>query len=85
MTQSVIENGFWKRNQRTIAPWLFLAPGMIMFIIYVILPIVESVYISFFDWDGLSPHHLTQLGAENFVGLGNYRDLLDDDSFYTSL
>jgi len=69
--------GFWKRNQRHMAPWLFLAPGMLFFLVYVMMPIVESIWISFYDWDGLSP--------KVWIGLGNYAELLDDDSFYTSL
>lgn len=69
--------GFWKRNQRTIAPWLFLAPGLILFLVYVIFPIFQSIWISFYEWDGLGP--------KTWVGLQNYVDLLDDDSFYTSL
>lgn len=69
--------GFFRRNQRKLAPWLFLAPGMLMFLVYVILPIFQSIWISFYEWDGLGP--------KTFVGLQNYRDLLDDDSFYTSL
>ena len=32
-------HGFWKRNQRTLAPWIFLAPGIAMFSLYVIYPI----------------------------------------------
>lgn len=64
-------------TQRTIAPWLFLAPGVLVFLLYVIFPILQSVWISFYDWDGL--------GAAKWVGLRNYSDLLDDDSFYTSL
>jgi multiple sugar transport system permease protein len=70
-------SGFWKRHQQRIAPMLFLAPGIVMFIVYVILPIFESVWISFFDWDGLGP--------KVWVGLGNYTELLGDDAFYTSL
>jgi multiple sugar transport system permease protein len=76
MAQS-IEAGFWKKNQKTLAPWLFLAPGIIMFLLYVIIPIFQSIQISFYEWDGLGP--------KTFVGLQNYRDLLTDDSFYTSL
>jgi multiple sugar transport system permease protein len=72
------EAGFWKRNQRKLAPWLFLAPGMIMFLIYVIAPIFQSVWISFHDWDGLTP-------KMTWVGLQNYVELLDDEAFYTSL
>jgi len=71
------QTGFWKRNQRRLAPWLFLAPGMLFFLVYVIVPIFQSVWISFFDWDGLSP--------KVWVGLGNYAELLDDEAFYTSL
>jgi multiple sugar transport system permease protein len=69
--------GFWKRNQRKLAPWLFLAPGIIFFLVYVIIPIFQSIWISFYEWDGLGP--------KTWVGLQNYRDLFDDDSFYTSL
>jgi multiple sugar transport system permease protein len=68
---------FWKRNQRTLAPWLFLAPGILFFLIYVIIPIFQSIWISFYEWDGLGP--------KTWVGLQNYRDLFDDESFYTSL
>jgi len=74
---SVSDAGFFKRNQRSLAPWLFLAPGMIMFMIYVIIPIFQSVWISFYEWDGLGP--------KTWVGAQNYVDLLDDDSFWTSL
>jgi multiple sugar transport system permease protein len=72
-----IETNFWKKNQKTLAPWLFLAPGIAFFLLYVIIPIFQSIQISFYEWDGLGP--------KTFVGLQNYRDLLTDDSFYTSL
>jgi multiple sugar transport system permease protein len=68
---------WWKRNQRALAPWLFLAPGVLMFIIYVIWPIAGSIWISFFDWDGI--------GIRTWVGIANYVELLDDENFYTSL
>jgi multiple sugar transport system permease protein len=69
--------GFWRQNQRRIAPWLFLAPGMAMFLIYVIIPIFQSIWISFHDWDGL--------GEATWIGIGNYVELLDDEAFYTSI
>ncbi len=67
----------WKRNQRRLAPWLFLAPGAFMFAVYVILPIFQSIWISFYDWDGI--------GEKTFIGLANYVELFDDEAFYTSL
>jgi len=70
-------SSFWKRNQLAIAPWLFLAPGMFMFGLYVIWPILQSIGISFYEWDGL--------GAKKWIGFANYVELMSDDSFYTSL
>ena len=52
-------------------------PGVLIFLVYVIFPIFQSIWISFYEWDGLGP--------KTWVGLQNYIDLLDDDSFYTSL
>ena len=69
--------GFWRRNQRRFAPWLFLAPGMAMFAVYVIAPIFESMWISLYDWDGI--------GEKAWIGLENYVELFDDEAFYTSL
>ncbi len=71
------ERSWFYKNRLKLAPWLFLLPGMIFFVIYVIAPIFQSIWISFFEWDGL--------GEKEWVGLGNYVELLDDDRFYTSL
>lgn len=68
---------FWARNQRRLAPWLFLAPGAFMFAVYVVAPIFESIWISFLDWDGL--------GEARWIGIGNYVELSGDPAFYTSL
>jgi multiple sugar transport system permease protein len=68
---------YWKQNQQRLAPWLFLAPGIFMFAIYVIFPIFQSMSISLYAWDGL--------GEKEYVGLANYVELMDDRAFYTSL
>ncbi|WP_186393678.1 MULTISPECIES: carbohydrate ABC transporter permease [unclassified Pannonibacter] len=68
---------FWKARQRMLAPWLFLAPGALMFVFYVIAPVFQSVSISFYDWDGI--------GTARWIGAGNYAELLDDEAFYVSL
>ncbi|MFN3846240.1 MAG: carbohydrate ABC transporter permease [Paracoccaceae bacterium] len=70
-------SALWKANQRKIAPWLFLAPGLLMFMVYVIIPIFQSIWISFYDWDGL--------GEARWIGTANYVELADDHAFYTSL
>jgi multiple sugar transport system permease protein len=60
-----------------LVPWLFLAPALAMFMVYVIGPIFESMALSLYDWDGL--------GAPTYIGLDNYRELWTDPDFWTSL
>ena len=72
-----VMRAFWKTNQQTIAPWLFVLPGLLMFSLYVLIPIFQSLSISFYKWDGL--------GEKTWIGMGNYVELIDDEAFYTSL
>ncbi len=74
---SVVERSWWQRNQQRLTPWLFLLPGMLMFAVYVVGPIVQSFWLSLFDWDGL--------GAKTWIGTANYSELWSDPNFYTSL
>ena len=67
----------WRQRQRKYAPFIFLAPGIFMFLVYVVFPIFESMAISFYDWDGI--------GEKTFIGIENYIELLDDEAFYNSL
>ena len=64
-------------KQQQWMPLLFLAPAVLMFAVYVILPIIQSVWLSLFEWDGL--------GDKTFVGLANYIELFSDDQFWTAL
>ncbi|MCM3595484.1 sugar ABC transporter permease [Metabacillus idriensis] len=56
---------------------LFLAPAIIIYIIYVLYPIFSTLLYSFYDWDGV--------GAGTYVGLQNYANLLNDSIFWTSM
>ncbi|MGR3484374.1 MAG: carbohydrate ABC transporter permease [Paracoccaceae bacterium] len=64
--------GWVHRNRQALAPWLFLAPGIAFFALYVVIPIGQSFHISLYEWSGLG--ELTENGT--FVGLGNYYDIL---------
>ncbi len=70
-------------NQRAVAPWLFLAPGLFMFVFYVIWPIVQSITLSFYDWNGLYNKDGAFTGT--FIGMGNYAELMTDPAFNVSL
>lgn len=68
---------WWSRHQIQVIPWLFLAPALIMFGVYVIAPIFQSMALSFYDWDGL--------GTPKYIGLDNYRELMTDPDFHLAL
>lgn len=57
-------------NKLTI--FLFLAPGLLLFIGILIAPIIMSAYYSLFDWN--------LFGSKKFVGLGNYKDLFTKEN-----
>ncbi len=67
-TSPPVERGWYKRNEIAITPWLFLLPAMLFFAVYVIIPIGQSFWISFHQWDGL--------GEKTWVGTANYERLL---------
>lgn len=76
-TDAPTNSSWYKRNEISVTPWLFLIPGVAFFLLYVIFPIFSSINVSFYDWDGL--------GEATYVGLGNYEELYWDDAFYVSL
>jgi len=58
--------------------WLFVLPGMIVFFLFLLIPVSESVPFSFFKWNGLGP-------MTNFVGADNYTYLATNSVFQQSL
>lgn len=60
----------------TLAQYLMLAPFMLIFIVYVVIPVISSAFLSFTSFDMLS--------MPKFNGLDNYqRMILDDEIFGT--
>jgi multiple sugar transport system permease protein len=60
-----------------MAPTMFILPGALLFGIVIIIASIQTVWVSFFDWDGVGDMH--------WVGLSNYAQLVDDPQFYVSL
>ncbi|MDF3073443.1 MAG: transporter substrate binding inner rane protein [Alphaproteobacteria bacterium] len=56
---------------------LLLAPGVLLFAVFVIYPIAASFVLSLQSWNGL--------GAKTWIGFGNYAELFSDHVFYTAL
>lgn len=57
--------------------YMFIAPALISFVIFVIYPVIASFVISGFDWGILS--------SPSFIGLENYKTLFKDPVFLESL
>ena len=71
-----------KRSRRlmmreTVTSYLFLAPFLVFFILFVIYPMFMCVYTSFFD---------ATMGRDDiFIGFQNYATLFQDPVFWTAL
>lgn len=66
--------GISHRAQDNLTIVLFLLPGLLLFLVFVTYPIFQSIYYSFFDWNGFGP-------AEDFIGLDNFTRILTDKIF----
>lgn len=53
---------------------VFLLPPLLLYGAAVLFPILQSLYLSFFSWDGISP--------KVFVGLSNYTRMLGGDDIF---
>lgn len=56
---------------------LFVTPSILLFLIFVILPAITALYLSFTRYDILTP--------AQWIGLDNYKRILDDTLFHRSL
>src|SRR5258708_7657725 len=61
-----------------LVPYLFLLPGAILFLLFIIWPMLYSLRISFYQWNIVHPEQ--SVG----VGLQNYADALNDPVFQRS-
>ena len=66
-----------KRQQKDWAPYAFLAPVLVFFVVFFLLPVGFSLYLTFTRWNGLS--------APRFIGLDNFTFILQDNNFRRSL
>ena len=63
-----------------VAPYVFLSPFVILFVVFGIFPLAFSLYLAFQSWEPTSG-----LGAMQFVGLDNYIFALQDEWFWKSM
>jgi multiple sugar transport system permease protein len=70
--------GVLKEMRREWTAYLFNAPGMILFAVFVVYSVITSFNLSFHEWNILEPE-------KPFVGLQNYREVMGDERFWASV
>ena len=69
-------NPIKKNKMDKVWPYIFVMPGILLFICFVFIPLVQTIGYSFTDWSGL--------GEKNFVGFSNYIDFFKDKTVLIS-
>ena len=65
-------------NGKLATVLLFLPPALLLFTVFVALPMGEAAWYSFYNWNGYG-------APETFVGLKNYALLFENRAFRTAL
>ncbi|RBI62282.1 sugar ABC transporter permease [halophilic archaeon] len=92
----------WRRQRLTErlpelrgAPYVFLLPFFVLFAVFLAFPIIYTVYLSFFQFEGVGGTvlftipgigmQITSISNLEFVGLANYARLLGDGQFHQAM
>jgi raffinose/stachyose/melibiose transport system permease protein len=72
-----------KRPEMSLLPgvgksgfWLYLIPGLALFTVIILVPLIWNIYLSFTSYRGIRP--------PEFIGLDNWTRLMGDERFWTS-
>jgi multiple sugar transport system permease protein len=67
------------RNEHNRAGWMFAAPFLILYVLFLIGPVLIGLVVSFFNTATVTP------GLGDWVGVDNYRDVLSSGDFWASM
>ena len=59
-----------KTTSERVVSYLFILPALALVVVLLLVPMLQNIYYSFFDWDGLAP--------PVFTALKNYADMFAD-------
>ena len=66
---------YYRRD--ALAAWAFLAPALVLFTVFIVIPTVSGIVLSFYSWDFFS--------APKWVGLANFSHLVSDPNAWEAL
>jgi len=64
-------------RRRVVTGWLFVLPALAMYAVIVLQPLTQTIRYSLYRWDGIGPR--------TWVGLANYRAVIDDPDLLGSI
>lgn len=67
-----------KKRGRTAFIITFLSPAVLLYGVFVVYPLIQALLLSFYRWKGVSKNR-------TFVGLDNYKELAQDQTFHKAL
>ena len=68
-----------RRTRADFTGYLFLAPYLLLFGVFLLLPLAYGLWLSFMQYEMLSPE------PPRFIGLANYREAFNDERFWRAL
>jgi len=67
----------WQRFKSRATPYVFIAPNMVLFSVFIFFPLLYAFYISFHEW--------SLIDVPLYTATENYARLLDDRQFWQAL
>lgn len=64
-------------TEMRVFPYLLILPNFLIFFIFIIIPFIYGLGLSFTDWKGI--------GSPTFTGLANYIDIFKDADYWNSI
>jgi multiple sugar transport system permease protein len=69
--------GYDAARRQAITGYLFVAPAMVIFAVFTLLPVAIALYLSFTNYDVFT--------KMDWIGVANYQDVFDDEYFWRAL
>lgn len=66
-----------QKRETAVATTIFLLPVILLLIVFIFYPIIDTFFISFYKWNGISP-------VKTMVGFRNWEKLLHDQAFWSA-
>ncbi len=70
-------SGLSARQRETGSAWLMLSPSVILYVLFIGVPLIAAIVLSFYNWD--------LLGSPQFTGLHNFNALAHDSGTLRAL